>query len=191
MKRWWLSMATLAARSTASCSFSSRREPSAMESQQKAADYGSRLYGGPYVLIARPGAYGSSGLHWKVRRTLLEIRIAMAALDALKRQNGFTRFHLVGQSGGGHTVAGLAQLRSDIGCAAIASGPVSVLSSVRDRGLPSSLQDRVLSILKHRFYNPIDHVHAMKQRPDLRLFVVSDRNDKLVSYRSQLELSNA
>jgi hypothetical protein len=27
----------------------------------------------------------------------------------------------------------------------------------------------------------------MKQRPDLRLFVVSDRNDKLVSYRSQLE----
>ena len=45
----------------------------------------------------------------------------------------------------------------------------------------------MLSILKHRLYDPIDHVHAMKQRPDLRLFVVSDRNDKLVSYRSQLE----
>ena len=27
----------------------------------------------------------------------------------------------------------------------------------------------------------------MKQRPGLRLFVVSDRNDKIVSYRSQLE----
>ena len=40
---------------------------------------------------------------------------------------------------------------------------------------------------EHRFYDPIDHVHAMKQRPDLRLFVVSDRKDKFVSYRSQLE----
>jgi hypothetical protein len=39
---------------------------------------------------------------------------------------------------------------------------------------------------EHRFYDPIDHVNAMKQRPDLRLFVVSDRNDKIVSYRSQL-----
>jgi hypothetical protein len=40
---------------------------------------------------------------------------------------------------------------------------------------------------KHRFYDPIDHVSTMRQRPDLRLFVVSDRNDQRVSYRSQLE----
>ena len=104
--------------------------PISDESLQKAANYGSRLYRGPYLLIARPGTFGSSGHHLKDRRTLLEIRIAMAALDALKRYNGFKRFHLVGQSGGGHTVAGLVQSRSDIGCAAIASGPVSVLSSV-------------------------------------------------------------
>src|SRR5262249_16840671 len=69
------------------------------ESQRKAADYGSRLYRGPYFLIARPGAYGSSGHHVKDRRTLLEIRVASAALDALKRHYGFKRFHLVGQSG--------------------------------------------------------------------------------------------
>jgi hypothetical protein len=31
------------------------------ESLQKAADYGSRLYRGPYFWIARPGAFGSSG----------------------------------------------------------------------------------------------------------------------------------
>ena len=113
------------------------------ESLQKAANNGSRLYRGPYFLIARPGTFGSSGHHLKDRRTLLEIRIAMAALDALKRYNGFKRFHLVGQSGGGHTVAGLVQSRSDIGCAAIASGPVSVRSGSRhryDRGLPSSLR---------------------------------------------------
>ena len=50
---------------------------------------------------------------------------------------------------------------------------------MRDRGHPI--------VGKHRFYDPIDHVNAMRQRPGLRLFVVSDRKDKLVSYRSQLE----
>ena len=103
----------------------------------------------------------------------------MAALDALKQRYGFKRFHLVGQSGGGHTVAGLVQLRSDVGCAVIASGGTSLRSVWRDRGHPF--------VGKHRFYDPIDHVDAMKQRSGLRLFVVSDRNDKRVSYRSQLE----
>jgi len=70
------------------------------ESLQKAAGYGSRLYRGPYFWIARPGAFGSSGHHVKDRRTLLEIRIAMAAFDALKQHYGFKRFHLVGHSGG-------------------------------------------------------------------------------------------
>jgi TonB family protein len=149
------------------------------ESLQKAAGYGSRLYRGPYIWIARPGAFGSSGHHLKDRRTLLEIRVAMAALDVLKQHYGFKLFHLVGQSGGGHTVAGLAQLRSDIGCAVIASAAVSLRSSLRDSGHPI--------VGKHRYYDPIDHVNTMRQRPGLRLFVVSDRNDKFVSYLSQLE----
>ena len=59
------------------------------ESQQKAADYGSRLYRGAYFFIARPGAYGSSGHHLNDKATLLEIRVASAALDALKRQLWF------------------------------------------------------------------------------------------------------
>src|SRR6476659_2903741 len=154
--------------------------PISDENLQNAADYGSRLYRGPYFLIARPGTFGSSGHHVKDRRTLLEIRIAMAALDALKRRYGFKRFHLVGQSGGGHTVAGLVQLRSDIGCAVITSGPTSLRSLFRD------LFGRPI-VGKLRFYDPIDHVDAMKQRPGLRLFVFSDRKDKIVSYRSQLE----
>ena len=109
---------------------------------------------------------------------LLDVRVAMAAADTLKRHYGFKRFHLVGQSGGGHAVAGLVQLRSDIGCAVIASGGTSLRSSQRDSGHPF--------VGKHRFYDPIDHVNTMRQRPGLRLFVVSDRKDKLVSYHSQL-----
>ena len=123
------------------------------ESLQKAADNGSRLYRGPYFLIARPGTFGSSGHHLKDRKTLLEIRVAMAALDALKQRYGFKRFHLVGQSGGGHTVAGLVQLRSDIGCAVIASGPTSLRSMQRDSGHPI--------VGKPQFYDPIDHVNCI------------------------------
>ncbi|SFJ72446.1 alpha/beta hydrolase [Bradyrhizobium sp. Gha] len=115
----------------------------------------------------------------KIRRTLLEIRVANAVLDALKQQYGFKRFHLVGHSGGGHTVAGLVQLRTDIGCAVIASAAISLRSQMRDSGHPI--------VGQYPYYDPIDHVDVLKQRPDLRLFVVSDRNDKVVSYRSQLE----
>src|ERR1700752_497344 len=43
----------------------------------------SRVYGGPYIAIGRLGAFGSSGDHRK-RRSLLEIRVVMAALDELK-----------------------------------------------------------------------------------------------------------
>jgi hypothetical protein len=103
----------------------------------------------------------------------------MAALDALQRYNGFKQFHLVGQSGGGHTVAGLVQLRSDIGRAVITSASHSLRSALWTRGHPP--------VGKHRFYDPIDHVNTMRRRPGLRLFVVSDRKDKIVSYRSQLE----
>src|SRR5262249_1706928 len=35
--------------------------PTSDEDLQKAADNGSRLYRGPYFLIARPGVFGSSG----------------------------------------------------------------------------------------------------------------------------------
>jgi len=75
--------------------------------------------------IGRLGAYGSSGDHRK-RRTLLEIRVVMAALDEVKARYGFKRFHLAGQSGGANTVAALVQMRDDIGCAVMAAGSISV-----------------------------------------------------------------
>ena len=123
------------------------------ESLQNDADNGSRLYRGPYFWIARPGAFGSSGHHVKDRRTLLEIRIAMAALDAVKRRNGFKRFHLVGQSGGGHTVAGLVQLRSDIGCAVITSGGTSLRSMYARQRAPDCRETPILRSNRPCEYN--------------------------------------
>jgi hypothetical protein len=104
----------------------------------------------------------------------------MAALDALKAEHKIRRFHLVGQSGGGHTVAALLQMRQDIGCAVMTSGAMSHKTAARDRGLPITERHRIN-------YDPIDHVAAMQDRPGQRLFVLSDPEDRFVSYRSQRE----
>jgi dienelactone hydrolase len=104
----------------------------------------------------------------------------MAALDALKAEHAVTRFHLVGQSGGGHTVAALLQMRQDIGCAVMTSGSMSHKSVVRDRGVAITARIR-------ENYDPIDHVGAMQNRPGQRIVVMSDPDDRIVSFRSQRE----
>jgi dienelactone hydrolase len=137
----------------------------------------SRIYGGPYIAIGRIGAFGSSGDHRK-RRTLLEVRVAAAALDVLKETYGLKRFHLAGQSGGGHTVAALVQRRTDVGCAVMAAGVISVKSRSRDLGK---------AIASGVFYDPIDAVDSMQHQPGRRLIVISDPDDQIVSFRSQRE----
>jgi hypothetical protein len=138
----------------------------------------SRSYGGPYIAIGRLGAYGSSGDHRK-RRTLLEIRVVLAALDELKTRYGFKRFHLAGQSGGAHTVAGLVQMRDDIGCAVMAAGGLSVKTALRDAGIKYAAN--------FTGYDPIDFVGKMQDKAGRRLIVMSDPDDQLVSFRSQRE----
>ena len=141
----------------------------------------SRVYGGPYVAIGRLGAFGSSGDHRK-RRSLLEIRVVMAALDELKVRHGLKRFHLAGQSGGAHTVAGLAQMRADVSCAVMAAGVISVKTRARDGGRKIDPGIKAL-------YDPIDHVAAMQHQPGRRMVVMSDPDDQLVSFHSQWEFA--
>jgi pimeloyl-ACP methyl ester carboxylesterase len=141
----------------------------------------SRVYDGPYIAIGRLGAFGSSGEHRK-RRSLLEIRVVTAALDEMKVRHGLKRFHLAGQSGGAHTVAALAQMRADVGCAVMAAGVISVKTRARDRGgkIDSGAKD---------LYDPIDHVAAMQGQPGRRMIVMSDPDDQVVSFHSQWEFA--
>jgi pimeloyl-ACP methyl ester carboxylesterase len=139
-----------------------------------------RIFPGHGVVLGRPGTYGSSGNHLEDRRTFREVRAIAAALDALKARHGIKRFHFAGHSGGGHIVAALAQARHDIGCAVITSGALSVATLHRDAGVAVG-QD------PPPFYDPIDHVAALAERPGLRLIVVSDPDDRIASFRSQRE----
>ncbi len=142
----------------------------------------SRVYGGPYIAIGRLGAFGSSGDHRK-RRSLLEIRVVIAALDELKVRHGLRRFHLAGQSGGAHTDVGLAQMRTDVGCAVMASGVVSVKTRAHDQGKKIDSGTKAL-------YDPLDHVAAMQPQQGRRMIVMSDPDDQIVSFRSQREFAD-
>jgi hypothetical protein len=76
------------------------------------------------IYIGRIGVEGTSGNHLD-RKTLLELALMNAALDALKQRYGFEGFHLAGQSGGSLLAFGLLPLRHDIGCAVSGSGPLA------------------------------------------------------------------
>src|SRR5215475_4783177 len=87
----------------------------------KMADAFSKMAKTTAIYLARIGVGGTSGNHI-FRKTLLELHLMNAALDAIKQRHGFEGFHLAGQSGGSTIVTGLAAGRSDIACAVSGSG---------------------------------------------------------------------
>ena len=134
--------------------------------------------GVPYLFLARPGTYGSSGDHAQRRRPR-EGKLVDAALQALKARDAVGTFHLAGQSGGGGLVANMLNVRSDIGCAVAASGAVAV-------DLRAQLLDRNKDTTGYTdSYDPVAHVKDIVKRPGLRIFVLSDRGDQAVPFKSQ------
>ena len=114
----------------------------------------------PYILLGRPGTYGSSGEHAK-RRTAQEIAVVSAALDAIKARHGYTRLHLVGHTEGGHTAAALLPLRTDLGCVVLASSLLSVRAYLGELG-----SDRDFTGNKNPI-DPIASVDRIANRPEI------------------------
>ena len=138
--------------------------------------------GVPFILLSRPGTFGSSGEH-KQRRRELEPRLMSAALDAIKARHGITELVLVGLSGGGHIVASLLGWRSDIVCAV----PTSSVSSPRLRWQGMG---RTADLTGHAdSYEPVDHLRREVFHPQLRVFVLGDLKDSNVVWATQTPLA--
>jgi pimeloyl-ACP methyl ester carboxylesterase len=138
----------------------------------------SRALNVPYVHLARPGTHGSSGEHGK-RRTLREIDLVSAALDAIKSRHGYTGVHVAGYGEGGLIAAALLAKRSDLGCVVLASGLLSVRSHLAERGETTDVLGNKNPL------DPITMVDRIAKRPELRVIVVTDPDDVLISARSQ------
>ncbi|WP_299684877.1 hypothetical protein [uncultured Tateyamaria sp.] len=132
---------------------------------------------GPFVFVARPGLFGSTGFHTE-RRGQREVDLMNRALDLLKQRYGITQFHLSGQSGGGHIVASVLPLRRDVGCAVTSAGIVSVAQR-------AMIQTGTRDIAGgHPYHDPVDHVDGLPGAP-LRLLVIADPEDAVSPFAAQ------
>jgi hypothetical protein len=124
------------------------------------------------IYLARIGVEGSSGNH-TARKTLLELSMINAALDAIKQRYGYEGFHLMGQSGGSKLVGGLLPLRHDIACAVAGSGPMMTPGS--PKGADPS----------RTFFDVAHSIPLIAQNRALRLMLVTDPSDKRVPIAQQ------
>ena len=132
----------------------------------------------PFITLARPGVYGSSGCH-QHRRRPREVALVNAALTMLKQAFSWSRLDLAGMSGGGHLVACLIARRSDVDCAVIASGNVAV----RQRNTEQLRLTDVTGFMD--FLDPIDLVSEVARHPPQSVIVLTDPQDRVVSLACQ------
>jgi hypothetical protein len=134
------------------------------------ADGFSKMARTTVIHLGRIGVDGTSGNHMS-RKTVLELDLMNAALDALKTRYGYEGFHLAGQSGGSKVLAGLIEERHDIACAVMGSGPLMLPDSPKSPDPGRSFFE--LSPAK------------IAQSKLLRPIVVSDKTDKRVPVAQQ------
>jgi pimeloyl-ACP methyl ester carboxylesterase len=130
-------------------------------------------YGWPWVMIARPGVYGSSGDH-RERRELLEFLALDAAVSAIKARYGIKQLALMGHSGGATAVGAMLTLgRDDVACAVMTSGAFSLLERQERR---SAAAGRKLTTADND-YDPLDHIRGIRPAPNRRIIVAGDPRD--------------
>ena len=149
------------------------------ERLQEWAERGRADNGIPYIRLSRPGTYGSSGFHTQRRRPR-NVRMVLAAFDALKKKYSIDKFAISGQSGGGHLVGALLADRHDIVCAVSTSGVLAVRQRIRARRWLTDITGY------SDFYDPIDHVGEIARDNNRRIFIVGDPRDDNVPYSTQL-----
>lgn len=156
-------------------------------SLQRAAEMQSNILGHPFIIIGRPGNYGSSGIASEQYRRR-ETRLVNAALDVIKQRHGVDAFGVAAQSGGGPALAGLLAYRDDIRCAAFSSS----LTAIAERERTAS-RTRVptLSERTPELYDPIREVGQIRASQDRRIFVVGDTEDRLIPFSAQQAYADA
>ena len=151
-----------------------KKDFQALEQQRiKSAQQFSQRFRWPWILIARPGVYGSSGDH-RVRRELIEFLSLDAAVSAIKSRYGIKHLVLVGHSGGATAIAAMLTLgREDVLCAVLTSGAFSLVE--RDVRRSASSGRKYTGAEKK--YDPLDHISAIRPSTIRKIYVAGDPRD--------------
>ncbi|QNK71368.1 alpha/beta hydrolase family protein [Variovorax sp. PAMC26660] len=145
--------------------------------------------GVPWIFVARPGTYGSSGDHRK-RRQPVEFHALDAALDALMARHKLQRIVIVGHSGGATAGAALLTMgRTRIACAVLTSGAFGLLERARLLGRSKDgLTDTTGST---QFYDPLDHVGGIARDASRRIVLIGNREDQNTPFALQQRFADA
>jgi pimeloyl-ACP methyl ester carboxylesterase len=145
--------------------------------------------GVPWIFVARPGTYGSSGNH-RQRRQPVEFHALDAALDALMQRHRIQRLVILGHSGGATAGAALLTLgRTRVACAVLTSGAYGLLE--RARLLGRSRDGRTDTTGSTRFYDPLDHVDGVVSDPARRIVLIGNREDENTPFALQERFAEA
>jgi dienelactone hydrolase len=145
--------------------------------------------GVPWIFVARPGTYGSSGNH-RQRRQPVEFHALDAALDALMQRHRLQRIVILGHSGGATAGAALLTMgRTRVACAVLTSGAYGLLE--RARLLGRSRDGRTDTTGSAQFYDPLDHVSGIVRDPARRIVLVGNRDDKNTPFALQERFADA
>ena len=140
-----------------------------------------------YILVARPGVYGSSGRH-NQRRREKEFQSMSAAVDAIKLLYGIERVVLAGQSGGSTVASALLTLgRKDVMCAAMGSGnyAVNALAEIKRAKLGQASR-RGCDVTNYcDAYDVIEHVQGIAHDEHRDIYVIGDPQDQNTIFELQ------
>jgi pimeloyl-ACP methyl ester carboxylesterase len=145
----------------------------------KELEFYHRRFKVPFILVARPGVFGSSGEH-KQRRRMKESYSLDAAVDAIKKRYGLGQLVIAGQSGGAYTTAALLTLgRSDIKCAVASSGVYAVAELAEIKRAKSNLRPKPGCDVTNYCdqYEVIDHVDGIVADPQRMIYFVANPYD--------------
>ncbi len=141
----------------------------------------------PYILVARPGVYGSSGRH-NQRRRAKEFYSLNAAVDAIKLRYGLDQVVLAGQSGGSTVASALLTLgRQDVKCAAMGSGnyAVNALAEIKRSKLGQASR-RGCDVTNYcDAYDVIEHVDGIAHDAHREIYVIGDPQDNNTVFHLQ------
>ena len=137
----------------------------------------SERFGVPFIFLARPGAYGSSGKFFTSRSTPREADIVEAALNALKTRYGIGSWALGGHSGEGGLAAEMLARRNDIRCAILSIGSEALHAYMKINGFKPG------PIFPQVSFDPLVSLDDVPINPNRRrIFVIGDPRDREVAF---------
>lgn len=159
-----------------------------VEGQSAIAERMARQVRMPFILMERPGTFGSSGNHFE-RRQPKEFLALDAALTEIRQRYGIKQLVLLGHSGGGTAVAALLTFgRTDIACAVITSGAFAlverakILSQQNGWKIPSGLE---------KLYDPLNHLNGVARDPKRQIILIGNEKDRRTPFALQKKFADA